>query len=88
MLYDLAAHALRVLNHGVLFQRVWGPELVGESWLVREVVKRLRRNLKDDAADSGYIITEPMMGYRMAEGETEDGAQGKGGAAASLPPRS
>ena len=59
----------------MLLQRVWDPERVGEGWLVRNVVKRLRRKLGDDAADPRYIVTEPRKGYRMAVGEgPEDGA--------------
>ncbi len=70
VLYELAVHAPRVLNQSLLLQRVWGPERVGEGWLVRDVVKRLRRKLGDDAANPRYIVTEPRVGYRMAEGET------------------
>ena len=60
-----------MLNHGVLLQRVWGPERTGEGWLLRSVVKRLRRKLGDDAADPRYIVTEPRVGYRVAAGEGE-----------------
>ena len=70
-LYKLAVRAPRVLTHGLLLQRVWGPEHVGEGWLLRNVVKKLRRKLGDDAADPRYIITEPRVGYRMAAGEGE-----------------
>ena len=69
VLYELAVHAPRTLTHAVLLQQVWGPERVGESWLVRNVVKRLRRKLGDDADDPRYIFTEPRVGYRMAMGE-------------------
>ena len=41
---------LRIEGTEVLLQRVWGPERTGEPGLVREVVKRLRRKLGDDAA--------------------------------------
>ena len=68
VLYELAVHAPRVLTHNVLLQRVWGPERVGESWLVRDVVKRLRRKLGDDADNPDFIFTEPRVGYRMARG--------------------
>ena len=61
----MAAHAPRVLNHDVLLQRVWGPERVGESWLVRDVVKRIRRKLGDSASSPKYVFTEPRVGYRM-----------------------
>ncbi len=65
VLYQLAVHAPRVMNHSMLLQRVWGPERVGEAWLLRDVVKRLRRKLGDSAADPKHIVTEPRMGYRM-----------------------
>ena len=70
LLYELAVHAPRVQSHNVLLQRVWGPERVGESWLLRDVVKRLRRKLGDAAGSPRYIITEPRVGYRMAAGNT------------------
>ena len=50
-------------------QRVWGPGKVGEPWVVRNVVKLLRRKLGDDARSPRYIFTEPRVGYRMATGE-------------------
>ncbi len=65
----LATPSPWVLTHGVLFQRVWGPERVGAAWLVRNVAKRLRRKLGDAAADPWYIITEPRVGDRVAAGE-------------------
>ena len=68
VLYELAVHAPRVLTHSVLLQRVWGPERVGEAWLVRDVVKRLRHKLGDNAGSPRYIFTEPRVGYRMAKG--------------------
>ena len=71
VLYELAVHAPRVLSHTVLLQRVWGPEKVGEAWLVRNVVKRLRQKLGDDAQDPRFILTEPRVGYRMETGETD-----------------
>ena len=65
VLYELAANAGRVLTHNVLLQRVWGPGRLGDPWLVRDVVKRLRRKLGDDANNPTYIFTEPRVGYRM-----------------------
>ena len=71
VLYQLAAQAPNVLTHGLLLRRVWGPEHVDEGWLLRNVVKKLRRKLGDDAADPRYIVTEPRVGYRMAAGDGE-----------------
>ncbi len=73
VLYELAVHAPRTLTHAVLLQQVWGPERVGEPWLVRNVVKRLRHKLGDDADDPRYIITEPRVGYRMPGPDGPDG---------------
>jgi two-component system KDP operon response regulator KdpE len=71
LLFELSVHAGRVLTHDQLLQRVWGLERTGEPWLVREVVKRLRRKLGDDANSPRYVITEPRVGYRMAVGEAK-----------------
>ena len=71
VLYELAVNAPRVLTHSVLLQRVWGPERVGEAWLVRDVVKRVRQKLGDSAASPKYILTEPRVGYRLASESTE-----------------
>ena len=73
VLYELAVHAPRTLTHAVLLQRVWGPERVGEAWLVRNVVKLLRRKLGDDADNPRHILTEPRVGYRMAREEGQGG---------------
>ena len=73
LLYELSVHAPRVLTHAVLLQRVWGPERVGEAWLVRDVVKRLRRKLGDSAGSPRYINTEPRVGYRMEVGRSPVG---------------
>ncbi len=82
VLYQLAVHAPRVVNHQALLQRVWGPERMGEDWLLRNVAKKLRRKLGDDAADPRYIFTEPRVGYRMAEGDGEELSPSSQGAAA------
>ncbi len=73
VLYQLAVQAPRVLSHRLLLRRVWGPERLGQGWLLRNVVNRLRRKLGDDAADPRYIITEPRVGYRMAVAEEVTG---------------
>ena len=52
-----------------MLRQVWGPERVGEAWLLRNVAKRLRGKLGDDADNPRHIITEPRVGYRMATGE-------------------
>ena len=77
VLYELAVHAPRLLNQRVLQQRVWGPERIGEGGLVRDIVKRLRRKLGDDADSPRYIVTEPWVRYRMAAGGDVSGPPGQ-----------
>ena len=72
VLYELAVHTGRVLTHDHLLHQVWGPGRTGESWLVRDVVKRLRRKLGDNAEDPVYISTEPRVGYRMVKAAAEE----------------
>ena len=83
VLYQLAVQSPRVLTHGLLLQRVWGPERGGEGSLLRNVVRKLRRKLGDDAADPRYIVTEPMVGYYMAAGEREESSQATPGTEAT-----
>ena len=71
LLYELSVNIGRVLTHDQLLQRVWGLERTGEPGLVRNVVKRLRRKLGDDADNPTYILTEPRVGYRMPKAETQ-----------------
>ena len=74
----MAVRSPNVLTHGLLLQRVWGPERVGEGWLLRDVVMRLRRKLGDTAANPRYIFTEPRVGYRMEKPDAPEGGQKTG----------
>ena len=69
LLYELAVNAGRTLTHDDLLRRVWGPNYLGDARLVRSFVKKVRRKLRDDAANPSYIITEPRVGYRMEKSE-------------------
>ena len=65
LLYLLATSDGRVLSRDLLLGRIWGTERSEQHWLLRNVVKRLRRKLNDDAQNPTYIFTEPRVGYRM-----------------------
>ncbi len=73
LLAELSLHAGRPLAHDDLLQRVWSPGRRGQRWLLREVVRRLRAKLNDDADNPAYIFTVPRTGYRLgppaADGE-------------------
>ena len=72
VLYELSVHTGRVLTHDHLLHQVWGPGRTGEPWLIRDVVKRLRRKLGDDADNPVYISTEPRVGYRMVRATADE----------------
>ena len=65
LLAELSLHAGRALAHDDLLQRVWSPGRRGQRWLLREVVRRLRAKLNDDADNPAYIFTVPRTGYRL-----------------------
>ena len=76
MLVELSVNAGRALTHEHLLQRVWGLDKGEDSGPVRNIVKRLRRKLGDDASNPVYIFAEPRVGHRMEQGdgqEQEDG---------------
>jgi PAS domain S-box-containing protein len=65
LLGELATHAGRVLTYGQLLERVWGPEYVSDTGLLRSSIRNLRRKLGDDARNPRYVLTERQVGYRM-----------------------
>ena len=69
LLFELSVNAGRVLTYDRLLRRVWGLRRSGDSRRVRTAAKQLRRKLGDDANNPTYILTEPRVGYRMAEAE-------------------
>ena len=74
MLVELSVNAGRALTHERLLQRVWGPDKGEDSGPVRNIVKRLRRKLGEDASNPAFIFAEPRFGYRMEKGEEPEGA--------------
>ena len=54
------------MTYDVLLRQVWGRMESGDFQPVRTFVKKLRRKLKDDAANPLYIFNERGVGYRMA----------------------
>jgi two-component system, OmpR family, KDP operon response regulator KdpE len=56
----------RVLTHGQLLHRVWGPAYAAEGHLLRVNISNLRRKIEPDPASPRYVVTEPRVGYRLA----------------------
>ena len=84
LLAQLAANAGRVLLHGELLSRIWGPEFRDEVHYLRTWISRLRAKLEQDrtsdADDPGLITTFPGLGYRLEAPPSEE-------TAAALEPR-
>ena len=79
MLVELSVNSDRALTHEHLLQRVWGPDKGEDSGPVRNIVKRLRRKLGEDASNPAFIFAVPRVGYRMAkEGTIGTGGDTKG----------
>lgn len=60
LLKHLIVNAGRVLTHGQLLERVWGPEYRAETAYLRPIVTSLRKKLGPQ-----FIRTEPGVGYRV-----------------------
>ena len=69
LLVELSVNAGRALTHVHLLQRVWGPDKGEDSGPVKNIVKRLRRKLGEDASNPAFIFPVPRVGYRMEKGE-------------------
>jgi DNA-binding response OmpR family regulator len=65
LLSQLAANAGRVMLHGELLSRIWGPEFRSEVQYLRTWVSRLRAKLESDPTTPELITTFPGIGYRM-----------------------
>ena len=65
----LIVHAGKVLTHRQLLAEVWGPQAVEQTHYLRVHIAHLREKLEDDAAQPGFILTEPAVGYRAVESE-------------------
>ncbi len=64
LLEAMATHPGKLLTHGWLLQRVWGPGYGKESHYVRVYIQQLRRKLGDDPGKPRFILTESGLGYR------------------------
>ncbi|MCC7387494.1 MAG: response regulator [Phycisphaerales bacterium] len=67
LLAELAKHPGRVLTHKALLDAVWGPSRSKEPHLVRVHMANLRRKLEADTTRPRYLLTEPTVGYRLAD---------------------
>jgi two-component system KDP operon response regulator KdpE len=64
LLEAMAVNPGKLLTHGWLLRKVWGPAYGTETNYVRVYVQQLRRKLHDDPTRPRFILTETGLGYR------------------------
>lgn len=67
----LVRHAGKVLSRDAILTRVWGPEYLGETELVKQFIYRLRQKVEVNPRKPRFIHTVPSTGYFF---EVEDSA--------------
>ncbi len=67
LLARLVRSAGQVVTHRVLLADVWGPAHVDDTHYLRLYLGQLRGKLEADPADPRLLLTEPGVGYRLAE---------------------
>ena len=67
LLSFLARHAGRVVTHKQILTAVWGPAHTEDTQYLRVYVGQLRQKVEEHADDPRVILTEPGIGYRIAE---------------------
>jgi two-component system KDP operon response regulator KdpE len=67
LLSFLARHAGRVLTHKQLLTAVWGPAHSEDTQYLRVYVGQLRQKIESNPQDPRIVLTEPGIGYRIAD---------------------
>ena len=67
LLSFLAKHAGRVVTHKQILTAVWGPADTEDTQYLRVYIGQLRQKVEVHADDPRIILTEPGIGYRIAE---------------------
>ncbi len=69
LLARLVRHAGQVVTHRQLLADVWGAEFVDHTHYLRLYMQQLRAKLEAEPAAPRLLLTEPGVGYRIAEPE-------------------
>lgn len=72
LLARLVRQAGQVVTHRQLLTDVWGAEHVDQTHYLRLYMGQLRAKLEVNSADPQHLLTEPGVGYRLAESDTTD----------------
>lgn len=71
LLARLVRQAGQVVTHRQLLLDVWGPEYTEHTHYLRLYMAQLRAKLEVEPADPQVLLTEPGVGYRLAESTTD-----------------
>jgi two-component system KDP operon response regulator KdpE len=66
-LHYLLTHVGKLVTHTALLRAVWGPEYAESRPYLHVFIGQLRRKIEPDPAHPRYILTEPGVGYRLAD---------------------
>jgi two-component system KDP operon response regulator KdpE len=64
LLAELCQRPGKLLTHGWLLERVWGPGYAGDVDVLRVFISQLRKKLEADPGRPTIITTDPGIGYR------------------------
>lgn len=67
LLSFLSRHVGKVVTHRQILTAVWGPAHGADTQYLRVYIGQLRQKIERDPSDPRIIITEPGIGYRIAE---------------------
>jgi two-component system, OmpR family, KDP operon response regulator KdpE len=67
LLTTLIKHAGKVLTHMQLLKEVWGRPYADQQHYLHVYMTQLRRKIETDPARPRHLLTEPGVGYRLAE---------------------
>ena len=67
LLAFLVKHAGKVLTHQMILKEVWGAQHQADVQYLRVYAGELRKKLELDSAQPRFILTEPGIGYRLAD---------------------
>lgn len=71
LLAFLVKHAGKVLTHHMILKEVWGPQHTSDVQYLRVYAGELRKKLEADSAQPRFLLTEPGVGYRLFQGDTQ-----------------
>jgi two-component system KDP operon response regulator KdpE len=67
LLSFLAKHPGRVVTHKQILTAVWGPAHTENTQYLRVYIGQLRQKVEEHPDDPKIVLTEPGIGYRIAE---------------------